>query len=159
MMSVREYAEDVGISIENLLELCSKLDIKATSEDTDIEEEELEIQHLEETKKTKESSNNNKKNKKKIKDNKQDIKNKKDFQSKRKEMYKHKEKLQSNTSTTTDDVIAYTEGMTVSELANALGVSGAEVIKKLMALGMMMTMNSGMDFDTAEIEGILRKYI
>ena len=155
MMSVREYAEDVGISIENLLELCSKLDIKATSEDdmlddeaiiildneianteeleedtyeedTDIEEEELEIQHLEETKKTKESSNNNKKTKKKIKDNKQDIKNKKDFQSKRKEMYKHKEKLQSNTSTTTDDVIAYTEGMTVSELANALGVSGAE---------------------------------
>ena len=181
MMSVREYAEDVGISIENLLELCSKLEIKATSEDdmlddeaiiildneiasteeleedtyeeedTDIEEEELEIQHLEKNKKTKESSNNNKKNKKKIKDNKQDIKNKKDFQSKRKEMYKHKEKLQSNTSTTTDDVIAYTEGMTVSELANALGVSGVEVIKKLMALGMMMTMNSGMDFDTAEI--------
>ena len=79
------------------------------------------------------------------------MKKKKEFQTKRKEMYKHKEKLQANTVTNTGDVIAYTEGMSVSELANKIGVPPTEIIKKLMSLGVMMTMNSSLDFDMAEI--------
>ena len=66
-------------------------------------------------------------------------------------MYKHKEKLQSNLVQDSDNVVLYTDNMTVSELANSLGVSVTEVIKKLMGLGMMMTINASVDFDTSEI--------
>ena len=78
-------------------------------------------------------------------------KKKSDYKAKRKEMYKHKEKLQSNLSNDTDDIVLYTEGMNVSEFANNLGVTPTEVIKKLMGLGIMMTINASIDFDTAEI--------
>ena len=81
---------------------------------------------------------------------KKDIK-KNDFRTKRKEMYKHKEKLQSNTNTNSDDVVAYKENMTVAELAGALNVPAATLIKKLMALGMLVNINASLDFDTAEI--------
>ena len=78
-------------------------------------------------------------------------KKKSDYKAKRKEMYKHKEKLQSNLSNDTGDIVLYTEGMNVSEFANNLGVTPTEVIKKLMGLGIMMTINASIDFDTAEI--------
>lgn len=70
---------------------------------------------------------------------------------KRKEMYKHKEKLQSNVTEDDENIVLYKDGMTVSELASALGVSATEIIKKLMSLGMMMNINASLDFDTAEI--------
>lgn len=41
--------------------------------------------------------------------------------------------------------------MTVAQLADSLGVPAAQVIKKLMTLGMMMAINASLDFDTAEI--------
>ena len=70
---------------------------------------------------------------------------------KRKKMYKHKEKLQSNVTEDDENIVLYKDGMTVSELASALGVSATEIIKKLMSLGMMMNINASLDFDTAEI--------
>ena len=179
MMSVREYAIDVDKSIDYLLNLCQKLEIDVKnkedmlddeaiimldneianyedfaeeSEDIDIEEEVAQIEEYNQENKKSTSSNTNNKNKKKqVKQNKQELKKKKDFQSKRKEMYKHKEKLQSNTVETTNNIIAYTEGMSVSDLASSINIPATEIIKKLMSLGMMMTMNSVLDFDTAEI--------
>ena len=65
-------------------------------------------------------------------------------------MYKHKEKLISNLDSNDNEVL-YTEGMVLSDLANALGVSASEVIKKLMSLGKMLTINASIDFETAEI--------
>lgn len=41
--------------------------------------------------------------------------------------------------------------MTVAELAGALDVPAATLIKKLMALGMLVNINASLDFDTAEI--------
>ena len=41
--------------------------------------------------------------------------------------------------------------MTIQEFANVLGVSVSEIIKRLMGLGIMMTINNAIDFDTAEI--------
>ena len=41
--------------------------------------------------------------------------------------------------------------MTVAELATSLGVTPVQIIKKLMALGMMTNINASLDFDTAEI--------
>ena len=66
-------------------------------------------------------------------------------------MYKHREKLKSNLSSSDEDIVIYTEGMTVAEFAASLKVSPAEIIKKLMSLGMMVTINASLDFETAEI--------
>ncbi|MGC4116596.1 MAG: translation initiation factor IF-2 [Myxococcales bacterium] len=48
-------------------------------------------------------------------------------------------------------VIKLEEGITVSELSQTLGVKASELIKKLMAGGNMVTMNSTVDADTATI--------
>ena len=70
--------------------------------------------------------------------------------SKRKEMYKHKEKLMSNKSSE-DNVVLYKEGMTVQELAENLNVSGSELVKKLVSLGLMLSLSASIDFDTASL--------
>ncbi len=43
------------------------------------------------------------------------------------------------------------ESVTVAELAKAMGVKAAEVIKKLMALGVVATINQSIDFETAAL--------
>ncbi len=48
-------------------------------------------------------------------------------------------------------VIKLPEEMIVSELAKELHVTTAEVVKKLMGLGMLVTLNQTIDFDTAAI--------
>ena len=180
MMSVREYAEDVNKSVNYLLELCQKMDIKVTNEEdmlddeaiiildnelanleteseNDLEESNLEEDELasQETDKSKnypsKDSKPNNKNRKSSKHKKDNSKKKNDYAEKRKEMYKHKDKLQSNLSEVSTDTIIYEENMTVSELATALSVSPTEIIKKLMSLGTLMNLNASLDFDTAEI--------
>ena len=172
MMSVSEYASDVGKKVKEILNLCGKLSISVSSEDDmlsdddikmldneiasledneeveeteelddfeDSYEEELEILEEKEAKPTK------KKKPMRIEEDKDD------FKEKRKEMYKHKEKLKSNISTEEENVVLYKENMTVSDLASALEVAPAQIIKKIMTLGIMVTINAGVDFDTAEI--------
>ena len=174
MMSVRDYATDVVLSVEKILELCKKLGITALNEDdmldddaiimldneianisdSDIEEEVLEEEEIEEAyledKNQKASNKNSKKKKNKTSFSNKNVK-KNDFMKQRKEMYKHKDKLKSNTVELDDSVVLYREGMTVSEFSMALGASVGEVIKKLMALGLMMNLNQSIDFDTASI--------
>ena len=90
----------------------------------------------------------------KVKQNKQAKKtenNKKDFLKERKKMYKNKEKLQSNEVVQDENVILYKEGMTVTSLAENLGVAPVELIKKLMGLGIMASVNQSLDYDTVEI--------
>jgi translation initiation factor IF-2 len=75
---------------------------------------------------------------------------------KRKDMYKNKEKLISNVpveagSEVAENVVEYEEGMTVGELATALDVNATELIKKLMMLGQMATINNTVDYETAEL--------
>ncbi len=49
------------------------------------------------------------------------------------------------------EVIKLPEEMIVSELAKELHITTAEVVKKLMGLGMLVTLNQSIDFDTAAI--------
>lgn len=170
MMSVKEYSIDVNKSIEEILNLCKNLSINATNEDDMLDDdaiimldneianmseeetenkdfdEEFEDSYLEEIEESKE---NIIKKKKKINENNKD--NKDNFRKQRKEMYKHKEKLMENKAVYDENVILYSEGMSVSDLANSLNVGVGEVLKKIMGLGMMLTLNSAIDFDTAEI--------
>ncbi len=73
------------------------------------------------------------------------------FQKERKELYKHREKLMTNEEAKEDNVVLYKEDMTVTDLANALGVSTTEVIKKLMKLGVMANLNYALSFEVAEL--------
>lgn len=170
MMNVSEYASDVGVTVKEILELCNKLDIKVSKEDDMLSDDDIiildnelasiqpseesteELEELEELEDIEESyeeqiKEENKANKKKT----AKPTNKNDFKEKRKEMYKHKEKLKSNIAASEDDVVLYKDNMTVAQLADSLGVPAAQVIKKLMTLGMMMAINASLDFDTAEI--------
>ena len=88
----------------------------------------------------------------------------------KKEMYKHKEKLQSNVSTDDDSIVLYTEGMSVADFANVLHMNVAEVIKKLMSLGKIMNLNADLvvpsfasyfsfvNFDWVIVKGIAFSY-
>lgn len=89
----------------------------------------------------------------KVKSNKQAKKteNKKDFLKERKKIYKHREKLQSNEATQDENVILYNQRMTVTDLANALEVGAVEIVKKLMGLGVMASVNQAIDYDSAEV--------
>lgn len=172
-MNVSEYANDVDKKVSEILKLCQKLEIKVSNEedmltDDDIimldneianmeeeidneletEQEEFEDSYEEELE---EITSNEKEKKVKKKNPIKKENNKNDFKEKRKEMYKHKEKLQSNDISIDEDIIAYKDNMTVAELASSLNVPAASLIKKLMSLGMMVNINASLDFDTAEI--------
>ena len=175
MMSVLEYAQDVSLSVEVILKLCDKLAIEAKNEDDMLDDEAIimldnEIENgdynseddegnfdgdnFEEEEIEINISNNGKASKsgnKKNKSNKYSSDKSNDFMKKRKEMYKHKDKLKSNVVTIKEDDVIYRDGMSVAELANSIGVSAAEVVKKLMSMGLMISLNQSIDYDTASI--------
>ena len=74
---------------------------------------------------------------------------KQEFNMLKKEMYKHKNKLMSNKAD--ENIVVYKNDMSVSDFANALNVSGTEIIKKLMENGLMLSQNQPIDFENAEI--------
>ncbi len=165
-MSVKEYAQDVNKTVEEILNACRRLGIEVKEEedmleeddiielDNDTYEEELadDLEALAEeyNEEAKENTNNSKSMKKQVSINKNKV-NKKELANRKKEMYKNKEKLKSNDLNQDDNIIVYHDGMTVNELANKLGVPGAELIKKLFSLGTLATVNNSIDFERAEL--------
>lgn len=164
MMSVLEYANDVNRTVEEILKKCIELQIEVTTEedmlseddivmlDNNLEPEEEIIDEVEVTEQIVQNKNMDKgasKSKKKPVSN---IKtNKKELACKKKAMYKNKEKLISNDNNTLENIIVYKEGMTIKDLALALNVNSAELIKKLFSLGIMATINNTITFENAEL--------
>ena len=174
MMTVKEYAQDTGHSIAEILKKCNELGINVKSGDDDLSEDDIIIldntinlistdvetdyedeDALDESVEDLVESNNldktftpdNKKQKLKKKSQLQSSKD--EYMSKRKDMYKHKEKLMTNAAE--DNVVLYKEGMSVQSLADALGVSGTELIKKIMGLGLMLSLSNAIDYETASV--------
>ena len=173
MMSVQEYASDVNRTVDYVLRKCKELGINVTSDEDLLEEDDIIIldnnldddsiiDENEEIAQAAASSKNidtkvtKQKLKKKVDNSKS---SKKDLAFKKKEMYKNKEKLISNTVVDNNFVI-YHENMTVSDLANSLGVSGPELVKKLFGLGIMATVNNSISYDEMieEIKRDSRRY-
>ncbi|MGE5456367.1 MAG: translation initiation factor IF-2 [Ignavibacteriales bacterium] len=165
MMSVREYADDINKTVGEIIKKCNELDIRVfgendmLSEDNIVEldnifanddemEEEIEI-----VLDSKKISNDNVIIKEKLKKKPDVISNKEknELADRKKAMYKNKQKLVSNTPNNNENIILYKENMTIGELADNLGVPGAELIKKLFALGVMATINNSISFENAEI--------
>lgn len=177
MMSVLEYSEDVGRSLDEILKLCNSLNIKATSKDDMLSEEDIilldnelennssdedaEIDYDEEDEldekieKIMEESNidvDNNKRIEKVKNRSERIEaNKNNFQKERKKIYKNKKKLMSNNDNKDKDVVLYKENMTVADLANSLDVASTEIIKKLMTLGVMANINYPLSYEVVEL--------
>ena len=171
-MLVKDYAQDVNKTVEEIIELCKDLGIEVEDENTllddeniilldnnidDSEEETNELTEEEEVEDTAEElaqetkfDLDNNKTFEKVKKKTTNKENKKEFLKERKKIYKHREKLQSNEQEL-DNIIVYKDGMSVKELADELEVSGTDLIKKLMGLGTMASLNESLDFDTAEI--------
>ncbi len=169
-MNIKDYAKDVNLSVAEVLRKCSELGIKAdgnsilsdddiimidntinlisTDKETTYEEED-QIDDVVE--KVLQSENIVKKDM--VANSKQKLKKKDssnaDFKNLKKQMYKNKSKLMSNVKE--DNIILYEEGMSVKAFADALGVSLNDIIKKLMSLGLMLSMNEVIDFENAEI--------
>lgn len=167
MMSVLEYANDVNKTVGEILIKCKELGISATSEDDYLEEEDIImldnsldteeeiIDEVEVTRQVVQSKNMDTADKKPKPKNKKKVtvikNNKKEFATKKKEMYKNKEKLMSNTNAHQENVVLYKEGMTIKELAEALNINSSEIIKKLFTLGIMATINNAISFENAEL--------
>ncbi len=135
--------------IANLKEEPLEEDVEISEEDVEISEEDVVESSKDFSSKSNSLSKSQSKKKKQNKNNHQNKNN--DFKKQRKEMYKHKDKLKSNTYLLDDATVLYKEGMTVGELATVLNIAVGEVIKKLMSLGLMMNLNQVIDFDTASI--------
>ncbi len=175
MMSVLEYAEDINKTVSEVLRQCKDLGIKVSSEEDMLSDEEIteldgtfatdddnledNLDEIEVVVDNKVVNNDDIQTKQKLKK-KTDPKKqvviakdtaKKDFANKKKEMYKNKEKLTSNKSNVDKNVVLYRENMTVSEIANEIGVSGSELVKKLFSLGIMATLNNSISYENAEI--------
>ena len=173
MMSVLEYAEDVNKSVGEILKMCERLGIDCTKEDDELDEESITIldsdiaaamenEDLEyedeliekENSKIEEIVNNSKPKKgNKQSKNKGTVNKsgKKELAKKKKEMYKNKEKLISNAPVDKSDTIIYKESMTIGELAKALNVKPALLVKKLFSIGILATINNSIDFDNAAL--------
>ncbi|MBR1377411.1 MAG: translation initiation factor IF-2 [Bacilli bacterium] len=167
-MTVLEYATDVNRTVENILKMCKELNIQAENEDDLLDDEAITIldnslddyddayeENIIENVniKVEETFSNTQKLKKKsdVINAKKASNNKEDLKKKKKDMYKNKEKLQSNTPNTDSNIILYKENMSIGELAKALGVNSGDVIKKLFNLGMMVTINSSISYENAEV--------
>ena len=177
-MTIKEYAEDINRSVEDIVKHMESLAMDTSDLDrvlsddevilldnsfqdeedyveTNPDEEMLNDYNLDEKAEQiayeSNLTNDNLVKTSKVKKVKKQEKDKSNFKQERKKIYKHKEKLQSNEQVVDENVLLYKEGMTVSDLANLLDVSTGEIIKKLMGLGIMATVNNSVSFDTVEL--------
>lgn len=173
MMSVLEYANDVNLTVDQIIKICNSLNIKVNNEDDLLTEEDIilldnETSSFEEIKEEieEEVEEEEELNKEIIK--KLDVSDSKDkmkpkqaskkvtrddskYLKEKKEMYKHKEKLSSNKNINDTNIIVYKNQMTVKDLAEELNVNTNEIIKKLFDLGMIVNINQSLDYETAEL--------
>lgn len=182
-MTIREYADDVNKSVDEIIKHMERLamdfsDLDRVLSDDEIilldnslqdeedyvdtlVDEELEKNIMLDEKAEKIAYDNSYQKEEKVKSTnkekkkaKNTIKNnlkKDEFKKERKNIYKHKEKLQSNEQVVDNNVLLYKDGMSVKDLADTLGVSTGEIIMKLMGLGVMATVNNSLSFEDVEV--------
>ncbi len=177
-MTVKDYALESKKDVKTILQILKDNDINVNSENDELDDEaivlldiicgsvtteEAEEVEVDENLMSKyefedraesmlEDSNLNIVHEKKEKIKKKDsFKEKEEYLKSKKNLYKHKQKLESNVETLKDNVVLYKEGMTVNDLANLLNVNVAELVKKLVMMGLMISANQSISFDDAAL--------
>lgn len=172
-MSIKEYADSMNCTVQEILNKCRELGIKASDKDSFLEDDDIIVldnainiisTNTESTFEDNDALDEAVENilgeeinskpiikKEKLKKKVNNFSSKdSDYLNKKKAMYKNKTKLKGNDASN-DSIILYEEGETVSSLANKLGVSAPDIIKKLISLGLMMNLNQVISFENAEI--------
>ena len=169
-MTIKEYAQEMNFTVQEVLNKCNELGIKAKDGNYELDDDAIimldnsmnlistdseasfeDIDALDDAvdeilgENHKYSEKKEKLKKKNTKVNKDNI----DYLNKKKDMYKNKSKLSTNKED--ENIVLYKEGDTVADIAVKLGKSNNEIIMKLMSLGTMLNMNQSIDFDTAEV--------
>ena len=169
-MTIKEYAQEMNFTVQEVLNKCNELGIKAKDGNYELDDDAIimldnsmnlistdseasfeDIDALDDAvdeilgENHKYSEKKEKLKKKNTKVNKDNI----DYLNKKKDMYKNKSKLSTNKED--ENIVLYKEGDTVADIAVKLGKSNNEIIMKLMSLGTMLNMNKSIDFDTAEV--------
>ena len=173
-MTVKEYAEESGFTIQEVLEKCKELDIRVSNGSDYLDDDgiimldntmhlistetEMDYNDADELDEAVENimldtnlqrKDNNSTKKQKLKKKGVNESNKTEYLKSKKAMYKNKEKL--TTNEIDENVILYKDGMTLKELSDLLSVNATEVMKKLIAMGLMITINQSIDYENAEI--------
>ena len=180
-MNIREYAEDVGKEVSEIIELCKELDIKKSKEDDFLNDEEVTILDNE-IDSRKENENPDYELDEELEEKVSNLVSSIDIDldevtTKPEKLKKQENRTQLNKQTNNiqkakflkgkkeiykhrdklmenkeeDDVIIYSSDMTVGLLAEKLNVSPAEIIKKLFNLGIMANINQEINYDTCEM--------
>lgn len=177
-MSIKDYALELGVSSEVILKKLKELGHKYNNENDYLDDEDIiildnELGDLSNNNLTEELADkfemedraeeaalaynieldNQVKVKEKIKKKESSNKNQsqEDLNKKKKNIYKNKTKLQSNKEETASNVVIYKEGMSVSDLADELGISAGEIVKKLIGMGLMISSSQAISFDDASV--------
>ena len=176
-MTVKDYALDLNVSVNSVLDKCKSLGIKVSSENDYLEDEDIIMldnvigematneevkenllsEELEDKFNLEDRANNlidedlTEERTKKVKLKKKDSNKNEDFKKEKKNIYKHKTKLQTNKSEDNTNVILYTDGMTVKDLASKLGIRDEEIIKKMFGMGLILNINQAITFEDAEV--------
>lgn len=177
-MTIQEYAEEMNFTVQDVLNKCKELGVKVSSKEDFLDDEAIimldntmnlisadaelnfeesdaiddVVEDLMLNDNLKSIEQNHTVSKEKVKKNKEvQLNINKDYLNKKKQMYKNKEKLTSNNAQTSNEIIVFKEGMTVQALADELNVPGVDLVKKLITLGMMISLPQTIDFDTAEL--------
>ena len=176
MMSVLEYANDMGKSSDDILKMCYKLNIKVSNLDDMLSDDDIvELDNAFENEDEYSQSDEDEIIKKIEEDDyydevvdtlidkkdtiysnepsptKKKKTKKKDIKEQKKAMYKNKEKLVSNENKSSQNVILYKDGMSIKDFSLSLDVPISELLKKLMQLGIMANMNASISFDDAAV--------
>ncbi len=173
-MTVKDYSVESGFSVQEILEKCKELGIKCNNANDLLDDDsivildncmnlistETEMDYNDDDELDEAVENIMMDSKIKVKDSnttkKQKLKkrsvieaSKNEYLKNKKAMYKNKEKLQENVKD--DNVILFKDNMTLNDLANELNVDSTVLVKKLFTMGMMVTVNQVIDFETGEI--------
>ena len=161
-LGIKYADENTDLTEDDIVLLDGEVASSLDSDEEEIEvteevEEQLEREaledHVEEIVTNSNIKFDNSSNKQKLKskaDRTENNSNKAKFQKDKKELYKHREKLMTNEETE-DNVVLYKEDMTVSDVATMLNVAPVEIIKKLMKLGIMASLNNSLAFEVVEL--------
>ena len=169
-MTVEEYAIDVKVNLNSVLDKCKELGINVSTKDDFLSDDDIilldnsinnEESYLSEELESKFDFEDRAENllgdhidegkQKKVKLKKKDsTKENENFKKEKKNIYKNKTKLQSN-SEVSDNIAIYKDGMTVKGLASSLCVKDTDLVKKLFDLGLMINVNSSISFEDAEL--------
>lgn len=162
---IYEYAKDLNIKSKDVIDELKKEGVEVSNHMQTLEDNQVKSldkvfkkdQAQKDTKSQKNTQSNHKNQKQgknqKGKPNQQQKQNKKNNKGSKnnKQNKKNQKAQQPSEPKEMPSKITYTEGITVGELADKLGVDSSEIIKKLFLLGIMANINQSLDVEALEL--------